>query len=372
MKPDNTGVKKDAPEAVSSPRKNSAPEKQLEQDIVLIKRSLHGKVGPLSTVDEELSVGTNQNTDYVVYGKGKLRDDRLQKYLSKLIERLISSAKSIWDEPDIGKYVWSITAVNDLEPNAFATPGGFIYANRGLLLLVDSEDELAAVLAHEIMHVLLRHTGLIADSILGKRNLRSSPSDESGADIYTMQLLAHSGYESDALKTFLQKSVKWERVSGSGSHPPAGQRLKSLAIEKELPQSDMPKKNGDADRSGFGTVEDFKRDRETERQIATLLPMSEKDSIRNDLVKHLDSLIAEKKTLNELALFRLHKAIVLVHFDRNLITGEPKLSNPKAVPEALAELEAAEKALDTALNPDTELEALVSLYKKNIVELAGK
>ncbi|MFP4113519.1 MAG: M48 family metalloprotease [Spirochaetota bacterium] len=43
------------------------------------------------------------------------------------------------------------------EINAFATPGGHIFITRGMLALTASEDELAAVLAHEIAHVAMRH-----------------------------------------------------------------------------------------------------------------------------------------------------------------------------------------------------------------------
>ncbi len=43
------------------------------------------------------------------------------------------------------------------EPNAFALPGGRVYVSRGLLALTNSEDELACVLAHEIVHVAARH-----------------------------------------------------------------------------------------------------------------------------------------------------------------------------------------------------------------------
>lgn len=48
--------------------------------------------------------------------------------------------------------------VNQSEPNAFAIPGGGIYVSRGLLALVEREDELAGVLAHEIAHVTQRHS----------------------------------------------------------------------------------------------------------------------------------------------------------------------------------------------------------------------
>jgi predicted Zn-dependent protease len=43
------------------------------------------------------------------------------------------------------------------EPNAFALPGGYIYVSRGLLVLLNGEDELANVLAHEVAHVSARH-----------------------------------------------------------------------------------------------------------------------------------------------------------------------------------------------------------------------
>ncbi|MGH7335520.1 MAG: M48 family metalloprotease, partial [Candidatus Rokuibacteriota bacterium] len=44
------------------------------------------------------------------------------------------------------------------EPNAFALPGGYVYVTRGLLVLVNSEDELAGVIGHEIGHVAARHS----------------------------------------------------------------------------------------------------------------------------------------------------------------------------------------------------------------------
>jgi predicted Zn-dependent protease len=49
-------------------------------------------------------------------------------------------------------------AVLDLdEPNAYATPGGFVFVTRGLLSLLQDESELAAVLAHEIVHINHKH-----------------------------------------------------------------------------------------------------------------------------------------------------------------------------------------------------------------------
>jgi predicted Zn-dependent protease len=46
---------------------------------------------------------------------------------------------------------------DDPEPNAFALPGGYVYVTRGILAILNSEDELAGVMGHEIAHVVARH-----------------------------------------------------------------------------------------------------------------------------------------------------------------------------------------------------------------------
>lgn len=55
---------------------------------------------------------------------------------------------------------WKFRAVRDPQPNAFALPNGSIYVTTGLLALMDNESQLAAVLAHELTHVMRRHTYL--------------------------------------------------------------------------------------------------------------------------------------------------------------------------------------------------------------------
>jgi predicted Zn-dependent protease len=60
------------------------------------------------------------------------------------------------DRPEIYSG-YRFLALDSLEINAFATPGGHILVTRGLLACARSEDELAAILAHEIVHVAHRH-----------------------------------------------------------------------------------------------------------------------------------------------------------------------------------------------------------------------
>ena len=55
-------------------------------------------------------------------------------------------------------FTFTFTVLNSPVINAFATPGGFVYVTRGLLALADNEAELAGVMAHEIGHVVARHS----------------------------------------------------------------------------------------------------------------------------------------------------------------------------------------------------------------------
>jgi predicted Zn-dependent protease len=54
--------------------------------------------------------------------------------------------------------VWRFRAFRDPVPNAFALPNGSIYVSTGLLALMDNESQLAAIIAHEMTHVLRRHS----------------------------------------------------------------------------------------------------------------------------------------------------------------------------------------------------------------------
>lgn len=74
-----------------------------------------------------------------------------EDYLRKVGERIAIAA----NDP---RWKFQFNIADQKEPNAFAIPGGGIYVSRGLLALVNKEDELAGVLAHEIAHVTQRHS----------------------------------------------------------------------------------------------------------------------------------------------------------------------------------------------------------------------
>lgn len=89
--------------------------------------------------------------------------------------RQINSQLPIVSDPELNRYVnvlgdelarttsradldWRFYIVDSREVNAFAVPGGFVYVNRGLIERTSEMSELAGVLAHEIGHVVERHS----------------------------------------------------------------------------------------------------------------------------------------------------------------------------------------------------------------------
>ena len=81
-----------------------------------------------------------------------VQDPALDDYLFELVDRLESPGMAANREVSL-----RVTVLDDPAPYAFAYPHGSIYIHSGLLSRVENEDQLAAVLAHEIAHVEGRH-----------------------------------------------------------------------------------------------------------------------------------------------------------------------------------------------------------------------
>lgn len=108
---------------------------------------------------QERQIG-QQSMMQIRAGKQFLDDAEINDYLNQLGSRLVENSA----EPTLG---FEFFAINDFNINAFAMPGGFIGVNSGLLLIVQSESELAAVLSHEIAHVTQHH---LARMIAGQQS----------------------------------------------------------------------------------------------------------------------------------------------------------------------------------------------------------
>ncbi|MFB3114743.1 MAG: M48 family metalloprotease, partial [Nitrospirales bacterium] len=103
----------------------------------------------LVSAEKEKELGA-QEAKKVEKTMGLVNDPEIVAYVKTVGRRLAihSPRKDV-------NYTFQIVDMG--EPNAFALPGGYVYVSRGLLVLVNSEDELAGVMGHEIGHVAGRH-----------------------------------------------------------------------------------------------------------------------------------------------------------------------------------------------------------------------
>ena len=109
-------------------------------------------VGCSSAVSQQQEVQIGQQTAAQVNAQlPMLHDATIDGYVNSL-------GRSIASRTSRGDLDWQFAVVNTDVINAFALPGGFIYVNRGVLSRASNESELAGVLAHEIEHVVERHS----------------------------------------------------------------------------------------------------------------------------------------------------------------------------------------------------------------------
>src|ERR1035437_6610244 len=95
----------------------------------------------------------------LVYSK----DEALSSYVTEIGLSMLPAGSA----PE--RVTWKFKVLRDPMPNAFALPNGTIYVNSGLISLLQNEDQLASVLAHEITHVADRH-GYLANRDYRKKN----------------------------------------------------------------------------------------------------------------------------------------------------------------------------------------------------------
>ena len=116
-------------------------------------RQISTESGPeLSYLEQEVEVRFGNYVDAIVANYyPTYKDEDLTQKVSKIGYNLVS----VSGRQDL---IFTFKVLNTGEVNAFAGPGGFVYITIGLLDILESKDELAAVLAHEIGHICERHS----------------------------------------------------------------------------------------------------------------------------------------------------------------------------------------------------------------------
>jgi len=111
------------------------------------------------STDQELSLGEQFDKQLRTENK-VLADSVWQSYFNEIGESIVK----VCDRKDIQ---YHFTVIESEQINAFATPGGYVYIYTGLLDRINNEAELAAVTAHEISHVVARHSVKRLQSAVG-------------------------------------------------------------------------------------------------------------------------------------------------------------------------------------------------------------
>jgi len=158
-------------------------------------------------------------------------------------------------------FAWEVKIIqDDATLNAFAAPGGFIYVYTGLIKFLDTEDQLAGVMGHEIAHADQRHSinqlkkqfgvQLLLDLALGQNQgvltqvaagllaLSFSRDDEAEADEFSVIYLCETDYNASGAAGFFEKIEAAGGSSGPeflSTHPDPGNRVQDIqANEDEL------------------------------------------------------------------------------------------------------------------------------------------
>lgn len=150
------------------------------------------------------------------------------------------------------EFEWKLYIVHDDKTvNAFVTPGGYIFVYTGLIRYLNTEDQLAGVLGHEIAHAERRHSiknlnkrigTTIALSILlgnnGASNLANtllgltfSRSSEREADNYSVMYLADTPYQCNALSEFFERMASennQKKAAWLSTHPASKDRVENI------------------------------------------------------------------------------------------------------------------------------------------------
>ena len=200
-------------------------------EIVLVSRAKEGAIG-------------KEEARRVAETMGLVKDPALTSYVRAVGQRLVQVAPR-------QETTYTFEVVDTPEPNAFALPGGYVYVSRGLLALMNSEDELAGVLGHEIGHVTARHavrritraaplaivtglgaavTGIVSptlgDVVGGVGGLAGalvlapySRGQEQEADRLGQEFAAAAGWDAEGISRALATLEREEALHGGQRHP---------------------------------------------------------------------------------------------------------------------------------------------------------
>lgn len=171
-------------------------------------------------------------------------------HLHRITDNILNSGKVQYKD----EFVWQTKIIEDDSVlNAFCTPGGYIYVYSGLIKFLESEDELAGVMGHEIAHADERHStqaltkqygtevlfailfgndpGALAQIAKGMLSLQYSRTNETEADMRSVEYLYETEYDARGVARFFQKLIDAGVVEGPeflSTHPNPTNRVEAI------------------------------------------------------------------------------------------------------------------------------------------------
>jgi predicted Zn-dependent protease len=211
-----------------------------EEELMFISENQDIKIGQKYAPEIEKQLG------------GKIDDESLQNYIDSVGQRIARiSHRPNWE--------YHFTAVEHKMINAVALPGGYIFVTKGMLEKLTTEAQLAALLAHEIVHVTARHSSAAISKQMGLSfllfgataagtkipqdaaraaglalqliGLKYSRENERMADVAGLDYMVVAGYNpygAVELHQMLQKQDKVRPAEFLSSHPSPKNRIISL------------------------------------------------------------------------------------------------------------------------------------------------
>ncbi|MFT4190917.1 MAG: M48 family metalloprotease [Comamonas sp.] len=216
----------------------------------------------------------------------RIEDPILEDYVRDIWQPLLAASRALGEmsEEQDSRYAWQVFLFRDPTINAFALPGGYFGLHLGLIRLVDSRDELAAVLGHELSHVTQRHIArmmessrrtaplIIAAMVLGalaagssrntgdlglaaiaggqalaiQNQLNFSRDMEREADRIGFNTMLKAGFNPRAVASMFEKMQTANRINDTGnypylrSHPLTTERIGSAQQRIQLDTDKLP------------------------------------------------------------------------------------------------------------------------------------
>jgi predicted Zn-dependent protease len=214
----------------------------------------------------------------LVAGAAHKINEEEEYHIGRAVAATILGQYPLWKNGDLSRYLnlvgrtlalrsgrpelyggYHFALLDTPEANAFSAPGGIIFLTRGIVAMAADEDELAAVLAHEIQHIVAKDPlkaiqsqrlkalgtftageavgssggalGIFQNSVMDISGTLLqkgySRGQEKDADLGALKLLAAAGYDPGALLDMLKKiqAVEKKKVKAFSAHPSAAKRI---------------------------------------------------------------------------------------------------------------------------------------------------